>query len=110
MTLSRMATSRTVRAIGPAVSWLMEMGMIPERLTSPTVGLIPTMPLMDEGPVTDPSVSVPTAAAHRLRRRRRPNRNWSPTDCDPARKDSWFGRRVRSSRWWNAWNESWPTR
>jgi hypothetical protein len=36
------------------------------RLTNPTVGLIPTMPLMDEGLVTDPSVSLPIAAAHKL--------------------------------------------
>jgi hypothetical protein len=40
--------------------------MMPERLTNPTVGLIPTSPLMDEGLVTDPSVSLPMAAAHRL--------------------------------------------
>ena len=39
--------------------------MIPERLTSPIVGLIPTMPLMEAGLVTDPSVSLPTAAAQR---------------------------------------------
>jgi hypothetical protein len=55
-----------VRAIGPAVSWLAEMGMIPDRLTSPTVGLIPQMPLIEDGLVTDPSVSVPMAAAQRL--------------------------------------------
>ena len=66
MTLSKMATSRTVRAIGPAVSWLAEMGMMPERLTSPTVGFIPAMPLIDEGLVTDPSVSLPMAPAQRL--------------------------------------------
>ena len=44
-----MAASRTVRAMGPAVSWLCAMGMMPERPTSPTVGLIPTMPLSDDG-------------------------------------------------------------
>ena len=55
-----------MRAIGPAVSWLTEMGMMPERLTRPTVGLIPQRPLMDEGLVTDPSVSLPMAAAQRL--------------------------------------------
>jgi hypothetical protein len=55
-----------VRAIGPAVSWLAEMGMMPERLTSPTVGLMPARPLMDDGLVTDPSVSLPMAAAQRL--------------------------------------------
>jgi hypothetical protein len=49
--------------MGPAVSWLAEMGIIPLWLTSPTVGLIPTMPFADEGQMIDPSVSVPTAAA-----------------------------------------------
>jgi hypothetical protein len=42
------------------------MGTIPARLTSPTVGLIPTSPQMEEGEVIDPSVSVPIAAAHRF--------------------------------------------
>jgi hypothetical protein len=55
-----------VRAIGPAVSCVKEIGIIPERLTAPTVGLIPTMPQMLEGQTMDPSVSVPMAAAHRL--------------------------------------------
>ena len=40
--------------------------MIPERLTSPTVGLIPTMPLIDEGQMTEPFVSVPIASGQRL--------------------------------------------
>src|ERR1700759_4049165 len=42
------------------------MGMIPERLHKPTVGLMPTKPLIDEGETIDPSVSVPIAIAHRL--------------------------------------------
>ena len=42
------------------------MGMIPERLTRPRVGLIPTMPLPDEGQTMEPSVSVPIAAAQRF--------------------------------------------
>src|SRR5580658_9261309 len=62
----RMAASRTVRTMGPAVSWLAEMGMIPERLMRPTVGLMPTSPLMEDGLVIDPSVSVPMAPAQRL--------------------------------------------
>src|SRR4051812_5134091 len=33
--------------------------MIPERLQSPSVGLIPTMPFAPEGQMTEPSVSVP---------------------------------------------------
>src|SRR4051812_29984503 len=66
ITLNRMAASRTVRAIGPGVSWLCEMGIIPERLAKPSVGLIPTKPLALDGQTTEPSVSVPIATAHRL--------------------------------------------
>ena len=40
--------------------------MIPRRLTSPTVGLMPTMPFAEDGQTTDPFVSVPMAAAQRL--------------------------------------------
>src|SRR5579863_7208724 len=61
-----MAASRTVRAMGPAVSWLCEMGTMPARLIRPSVGLMPTNPFAEEGQTTEPSVSVPTAAAHRL--------------------------------------------
>src|SRR5881628_2496609 len=42
------------------------MGMIPERLTNPTVGLMPTMPFAFEGQTIEPSVSVPIAAAQRF--------------------------------------------
>jgi hypothetical protein len=42
------------------------IGIIPDRLTSPTVGFTPTMPQTDEGETIDPFVSVPTAATHRL--------------------------------------------
>ena len=61
-----MAASVTVRAIGPAVSWLCEIGMIPERLISPSVGLMPTSELAFDGQTIEPSVSVPIAAAQRL--------------------------------------------
>ena len=40
--------------------------MMPERLQSPTVGLMPTMPLLDEGHMMEPPVSVPTVSAHRF--------------------------------------------
>src|SRR5256885_13795517 len=63
---NKMATSRTVLPMGPAVSCVAEIGMIPERLTRPTVGLIPTIPLVEAGHVTDPSVSVPTATVQRF--------------------------------------------
>src|ERR1700689_1203071 len=63
---SNVAASATVRPIGPAVSWLWEIGIIPARLTSPTVGLIPTIPFADDGQTIEPSVSDPTATAQRL--------------------------------------------
>ena len=53
----------TVRPIGPAVSWLCEIGMIPSCAMSPRVGFNPTMPLLPAGATTEPSVSVPTAIA-----------------------------------------------
>src|SRR5689334_17044646 len=40
--------------------------MMPLRETSPTVGLIPTMPQIDEGQTIDPSVSVPIPTAAKL--------------------------------------------
>ena len=39
---------------------------MPLRLTSPSVGLMPTMPLMPDGQTTEPSVSVPTATTVRF--------------------------------------------
>ena len=66
MTPNTTAASRTVLAIGPAVSCVCEMGITPVRPTSPTVGLMPTMPFAEEGHTIDPSVSVPIATAHRL--------------------------------------------
>jgi hypothetical protein len=63
---SSTAASRTVRAMGPGVSWLWAIGMMPARLSSPSVGLIPTRPFALEGQTIEPSVSVPMAAAQRL--------------------------------------------
>jgi hypothetical protein len=40
--------------------------MIPARLIKPSVGLIPTIPLADEGQTIEPSVSVPTATVQRF--------------------------------------------
>jgi len=45
------------------VSWLWLIGTTCVRLTSPTVGFNPTMPLIEAGQVIEPSVSVPMAAA-----------------------------------------------
>src|ERR1700712_558641 len=61
-----MAASRTVLAIGPAVSCVFEIGIMPLRLNKPTVGLIPTIPQKEEGAITEPSVSVPMATTQRL--------------------------------------------
>ena len=66
MTPRSSAASDAVRAIGPAVSWLAAIGMIPPRLTSPTVGFMPTMPFIAVGQTMEPSVSVPTASGTRL--------------------------------------------
>jgi hypothetical protein len=40
--------------------------MIPLRLTNPTVGFNPTMPLIALGQTIEPSVSVPTVTAAKL--------------------------------------------
>src|SRR6478735_9189514 len=64
--VSSAAASETLRAMGPAVSCECEIGMMPLRLTSPTVGLIPTRPAIDDGQMMLPSVSVPTPTAARL--------------------------------------------
>src|SRR5262245_9795628 len=61
-----MAASSTVRAIGPAVSCEWAIGTIPERLTRPTVGLMPTSAVAADGQTIDPSVSVPTPIAAKL--------------------------------------------
>src|SRR3954469_20741148 len=60
------AASATVRPCGPTVSWLWEIGTTPARLVSPTVGLMPTTSLWLAGHTIEPSVSVPSPAAHRL--------------------------------------------
>ena len=45
------------------MSWVLDIGIIPERLTRPTVGLIPTIPFTDEGQLIEPLVSVPIATS-----------------------------------------------
>src|SRR5258708_7732905 len=42
------------------------MGTMPARLMSPSVGLMPTTPLADDGQTIEPSVSVPTATVHKF--------------------------------------------
>ena len=62
MAVSRIAASSTLRAIGPGVSWLCEIGTTWVRETRPTVGFSPDQRRRSTaGQVTEPSVSVPTA-------------------------------------------------
>src|SRR5512137_433049 len=91
---SSAAASATVRAIGPAVSCEAAIGTIPSRLTSPTVGLMPTRPHFDAGDVIDPSVSVPTATGARLAATAA-----ALPELDPlALRSSAYGLRVRPPR------------
>src|SRR4029078_2329950 len=62
MIFSMMATSSTVRAIGPRWSSVQLMGTTPYLLTRPKVGLMPTTPLVLAGLRIDPDVSPPVAA------------------------------------------------
>src|SRR5438309_6970038 len=57
------AASATVRACGPTVSCVCEIGTTPARETRPTVGLIPTTPFALAGQTMLPSVSVPMETA-----------------------------------------------
>src|SRR5512133_1700846 len=70
------------------------MGMIPERLTSPRVGLMPTMPLVCAGQMIEPSVSVPIAAAQKLDATAAPEPELDPQ----AERSSAYGLRVSPPR------------
>src|SRR5881392_4078793 len=61
ITDKRTAASVTSRVMGPAVSCSAEIGTTPLRLTSPSVGLMPTAPFWPDGQTIEPSVSVPIA-------------------------------------------------
>src|SRR3954471_13340253 len=63
ITDNAMAASATVRACGPTVSCVDEMGTTPARLVRPTVGLMATTPLALPGQTILPSVSVPNETA-----------------------------------------------
>ena len=60
---SSVAASATVRAIGPSASRVNEIGMVPERLVRPSVGLSPTIPQREDGITIEPYVSRPMAPA-----------------------------------------------
>src|SRR6185295_17839422 len=59
------AASTTCLPMGPAVSCSAEIGTTPDRLTRPSVGLIPTTPFWPDGQTIEPSVSVPMATVAR---------------------------------------------
>ena len=82
---SAIATSDTLRAIGPPVSKLSDSGMIPLRLRSPSVGFRPTMPLDVAGPRIEPPVSVPM-----------PSGAYAAAIATPVPPDDPDGVRVRS--------------
>src|SRR5438067_9211957 len=66
MTRSRIAASRTVRAIGPAWSRDDANATMPQREQRPYVGFIPTIPVSAAGWRMEPPVSVPVAPRQRL--------------------------------------------
>ena len=107
---SRRATSSTVRPMGPAVSWVCEIGMIPLRLIRPTVGLSPTTPQNEDGPIIEPSVSVPIATAQRLAAGAAAEPELEPEGL----RSRAYGLRVRPPRPLQPlvlhWSGNWPTR
>ena len=58
--------SITFLVIGPEVSKVLEIGTIPVLLTSPIVGLSPTIEFKEEGERIDPDVSDPSATDDKL--------------------------------------------
>ena len=70
------------------------MGMIPSCESSPSVGFRPTTRLLPAGQTIDPSVSVPTAPAHRFAAGATPD-----PELDPhGSKSSRYGQRVKPPR------------
>jgi hypothetical protein len=63
LTERRIPLSVTFFVIGPGVSNVLEIGMIPLRLNKPVVGFRPIIEFCQEGERMEPEVSVPTAAA-----------------------------------------------
>ena len=111
MAASSSATSADVRAIGPAVSCDTEIGMMPRRLTRPTVGLRPDQ-AGHRRRADDAAVGFRADADGGQAGRDAPRRcrNWTRTDSDRARTGSSSARRVSSSPRSIATTGSWPTR
>src|SRR5689334_3517432 len=76
--------------MGPAESWRCEIGTMPSPGMRPMVGLMPTMPFTDDGETMEPSVSVPTAAAHKLAATATPDPELDPDGL----RSSEYGLRV----------------
>ena len=86
--------------MGPAVSWLWDIGMMPARLTSPTVGLIPTIPQILDGQTIEPSVSVPIVNAARFAEAAAPEPELEPQGFRSSKRPRGWegsGRSYRSS-------------
>ena len=79
------------------MSWLCESGITPARLTRPSVGLIPTIELAEAGQTIEPSVSVPTAIAHRLAATAVPDPELDPHGSPIPQKDGTIPRAERRS-------------
>ena len=76
--------------------------MIPDRLTSPIVGLISDQRICRRRHTTEPSVSVPIRSRTKIRRRSDTlSLNSSRTDFCLTHKGSLFVHRVHSTRWTN---------
>src|SRR5919106_6602507 len=68
--------------------------MIPLRLNKPSVGLMPTIPFVWAGQIIEPSVSVPTDAAHRFAATAAPE----PEEEPQAERSKAYGLRVSPPR------------
>ena len=85
--------------------------MIPARLTSPIVGLIPTRPFAAEGQTMEPSVSVPTPTAAKLAATAAPVPELRAAGRAIERvRVPHLAARARSTRWRSGWSGSSPTR
>ena len=85
-----MATSVTVRPIGPPMSCVLDSGMIPVRLASPCVPRMPTRLLCEAGMRIDPQVSLPIPTAAKFAAMAAPVPPLEP----PGLRSSAYGLRV----------------
>src|SRR5207253_10834712 len=81
----------TVRACGPTVSCVWEIGTTPPRLTIPIVGLIPTTALTFAGHTMLPSVSLPRLTAVKLDAAAAAEPELEPQALRPVEQGVWVG-------------------